>query len=96
MERTFIVKWLVKKSETARIRSLLPELVARTKAEQGNLLYAIYQAEADPNVFLLHERYTDAEAVDVHRSSEHYQRLVVREIIPHLAGREVTAVTQVF
>lgn len=90
--RTLIVKWTVKPTETSRIQALLPELAQKTKAEPGNLLYATYQSETDPNVFILHEQYADAEAAERHRQSDHYQRIVVKEIIPHLANREVIAV----
>ncbi len=92
MEKELIVKWKIKESETARILKLLPTLAEMTKKEKGNLFYAIYQSENDPNELLLHERYTDADAVEAHKNSEHYQKTVVDEIIPHLEIREVTIV----
>jgi len=92
MEKELIVKWKIKESETARILKLLPTLVEKTKKEEGNLFYAIYQSENDANELLLHERYADADAVEAHKNSEHYQKIVVDEIIPHLEIREVTIV----
>ncbi|WP_296144026.1 putative quinol monooxygenase [uncultured Flavobacterium sp.] len=92
MEKELIVKWKIKESETARILKLLPTLAERTKKEKGNLFYAIYQSENDPNELLLQERYADADALEAHKNSEHYQKIVVDEIIPHLEIREVTIV----
>jgi quinol monooxygenase YgiN len=94
MKREVIVKWKIKASETARILAMLPELAEKTKGEEGNITYAIYQSEADPNELILHECYVDAEAAEAHRNSEHYQKIVATEIIPHLEVREVTIVKQ--
>lgn len=92
MEKELIVKWKIKESETARILELLPILTEKTKKEEGNLFYAIYQSEKDPNELILHERYVNADAVEAHKNSEHYQKIVVGEIIPYLEIREVTIV----
>lgn len=92
MEKELIVKWRIKESETNRILKLLPELAAKSQSEEGNLSYAIYQSESNPNDLILHERYADAEAAEAHKSSEHYQTIVAGEILPHLEVREVTVV----
>jgi autoinducer 2-degrading protein len=92
MERELIVKWKIRESETARILTLLPELAEKTKNEEGNLSYIIYQSENNPNELILHERYTDQDAVEAHKASEHYQRIVVNEVVPHLEIREVVIV----
>jgi quinol monooxygenase YgiN len=92
MEKEVIVKWKIRASETPEILKLLPELAEETKKEAGNLYYAIYQSEEDPNELILHERYIDAEAQDAHRNSRHYQSIVVDKIMPYLEGREVHVV----
>jgi quinol monooxygenase YgiN len=89
MEKVVIAKWRVKASSLPRILERLPELAAKTREEKGNVSYVIYQSESDPNELILHEQYVDAEAADAHRQSEHYQKIVVGEIVPHLEGREV-------
>ena len=63
----------------------------KTRNEVGNLSYNIYQSNDDANVLILHERYTDADAVEVHKTSAHYQEIVETQIIPHLEFREVTS-----
>ena len=92
MERIVIAKWKIKESETSRILKMLPELAEKTRNEKGNLSYAIYQSENDPFELILHEQYVDAAAAETHRQSEHYKRIVVNEIIPHLEVREVAFV----
>ncbi len=92
MKREVIVKWKIKASETARILELLPEMAEKSRAEAGNISYAIYQSETDPNELILHECYVDAEAVEAHRNTDHYQRIVAAEVLPHLELREVTFV----
>ena len=87
-----IAKWKIKESETERILKILPELAEKSRNETGNVFYAIYRSESDPDELILHEQYRDEDAVETHKSSEHYQAIVVREIIPHLALREVTRV----
>ena len=92
MQRMFIAKWVTKEAERPRIQELLPELAEKSRAEKGNVFYTIYQSEADPNVFILHECYADAAAAEGHGQSEHYQRIVVSQITPHLVVREVMVV----
>lgn len=92
MERTVIVKWKIKPAEVERVLALLPELAEKTRAEQGNRHYAIYQSESDPSELFLVEQYADAAAADLHRQSEHYQRIVAAGIVPHLDVRQVTPV----
>ncbi len=92
MNIELIVKWKINESEIDRILKMLPELAEKTKKEEGNVSYAIYQSEGDANEFILHEQYRDANAVEAHKNSEHYQKLVVKEIIPHLTLREVNRV----
>lgn len=94
MEKIIFAKWKITESDTPRIMKMLPELAEKTRSEQGNVSYAIYQSESDPNEFLLHEHYVDAAAEEAHRQSEHYQRIVINEIIPHLEVREVVRVTR--
>jgi quinol monooxygenase YgiN len=94
MEKTIIVKWRLKESELPRILPMLPELAEKTRREKGNISYTIYQSESDPRELRLHEQYVDDAAAEAHKQSEHYQRIVAYEIIPHLEVREVVSVTK--
>jgi len=96
MEKELIVKWKIREDKRSEIMELLPTLAEATKKETGNLLYAVYQSEADPNELILHERYADDAAAEAHKASNHYREIVVGKIIPHLESREVTIVNQLF
>jgi len=96
MEKELFVKWKIRETETPRILNLLEELVEKTRNETGNIFYHIYQSEEQANELILHERYADAEAVALHKSSVHYQQIVLGEIIPHLEMRELTSVQKLF
>lgn len=95
MEKELFVKWKIKASETQNILALLQELADKTRNEPGNIAYSIYQSESDPNELLLHERYTDEEAVELHKQSAHYQNIVVTKVIPNLEERIVTIIKKV-
>ena len=96
MEKEVIVKWKIRESETLRILGLLPALVEKTRSEEGNLFYNIYQSADDVNVLILHERYTDAVAAEAHKNSAHYQEIVAMQIVPHLEIREVSSVKKLY
>jgi len=96
MEKELIVKWKIREDKTSEVLKLLPTLAKATKKEPGNLLYAVYQSEGNPNELILHERYVDEAAAEAHKTSKHYQDIVAGKIIPHLENREVTVVTQLF
>ncbi|WP_080059368.1 putative quinol monooxygenase [Spirosoma aerolatum] len=86
---TTIAKWLTIDGQLEAVRQLLTELALKSRQEEGNLFYTVYQSIADPNTLFLLERYKDESALDNHRNSAHYQELVVGKIIPLLAAREI-------
>ena len=96
MEKELIVKWRIKEVETPNILSLLEELVENTRNEPGNLAYNIYQSVENTNELILHERYVDSDAVELHKNSDHYQQIVLQKIIPHLEIREVNILKKLF
>ena len=48
------------------------EMVAPTRAEPGNLDYQVFRDPKDPSLFVLFERYADADAFDAHRATPHF------------------------
>ncbi|NMH27131.1 putative quinol monooxygenase [Flavobacterium silvaticum] len=96
MEKELIVKWKIKESGTARVLELLQQMATETKKEKGNIFYNIYQSEDNPNELFLHERYTNPQALEDHKNSTHYNKIVAEQIIPLLETREVVMVKQLF
>ncbi|MEA1915488.1 MAG: putative quinol monooxygenase [Campylobacterota bacterium] len=59
-------------SDIAKMKELLSAMVAPSKAEEGCLLYDIYQYENDPRKFMAVETWADEKSLDGHKASEHY------------------------
>ena len=45
-----------------------------SRTEPGNLRYDLLRDDDDPNHFLLYEVYRDAEALEAHRTTAHFQK----------------------
>lgn len=87
-------KWKVKDGNLETVLDLIKKVVNKSCNEEGNLFYKIHQAVSDPLTILLWEGYADANAVEQHRQSEHFQNIVVTQIIPLLESREVFQVSE--
>jgi autoinducer 2-degrading protein len=88
-------KWQVKEGALDTVLTLLKEVTLKSTAEEGNLFYNLHQSNTDPNTLILAEAYKDEAAVAAHRASEHFQTLVLGQIVPLLAEREVILTTKV-
>lgn len=88
MAYVVIARWTAKQGEEDAVAGLLAQMVEPTRAEPGNLAYAIHRDPEDPRVFLLYEQYADQEAYAAHGASEHFQRLAVGQGFDLLAARE--------
>lgn len=82
-------KWQVKAGELDKVLSLITQAAEQSRAEKGNLFYKINQSTTDPNTLILAEAYRDEAAIESHRASDHFQTIVVGQIVPLLAAREV-------
>jgi len=91
---TVFAKWQVKDGELNNVLNLLAEVAPKSTAEEGNLFYKIHQSNTDAHTLLLYEGYKDEAALNFHRESEHFQTVVVAQIVPLLASREVTITTE--
>lgn len=81
-------KWKVREGNLDKVLSLLPKLAARSRAEEGCVFYEVHQGRTEPNILMLYECYRDEAALDAHRSSEHFQQMVIGEIVPLLESRQ--------
>jgi quinol monooxygenase YgiN len=80
--------WRANEGEEDRIVRVIEEMTEPSRAEPGNLFYQAQRSTEDPRLFYLYEQYVDEAGYEAHQSSEHFQRLVVGEAIPHLESRE--------
>jgi quinol monooxygenase YgiN len=80
-----IILTLQSEADVAEVRELLREQGRLSRAEPGCLRYEVYQSEADPKVFMLHERWESAAALDVHRLAKAYTEIYKPKILPRAA-----------
>jgi quinol monooxygenase YgiN len=80
--------WTAKEGEEDRIARICEEMTPVSRTEPGNLFYQCHRSPEDPRLFYLYEQYVDESGYKAHQDSEHFQRLVVGEAIPHLESRE--------
>lgn len=89
-EHYLVTATYVARPDTAdTVARLLVDLAAASRIEPGNLSYTIARDLETPTVFVINERYVDAEAFGAHRESEHFQRIGRGTIIPLLEERIV-------
>lgn len=86
-------KWQVKKDQVDTVLTIMIDVAKRSREEKGNIFYKVHQSIAYENTIILYEGYTDALAMEEHRSSDHFQTMVIGKIIPLLDSREVTVMS---
>jgi len=84
-----VTKWQARTGALASVLTLSDELRRLSLMEPGCLGYEIFRGVGDSSDLLLLERYADGGALQAHRCTAHYERLVVRQILPMLSLRRV-------
>lgn len=76
--------------------SIVKELVEKSRAEEGNISYDLWEDINNTNVFTFIEEWKDRAAVDEHNASEHFTRIVpqIRQLTAG-EGSEVRLYTQI-
>ncbi|MCI3936005.1 antibiotic biosynthesis monooxygenase [Chryseobacterium aahli] len=88
-------QWQVKERKLDSVLEIMKKAAQKSSEEEGNLFYKIHQSKADKNTLILFEGYENESALEFHKNSEHYQNLVVQQIIPLLEKREVILMDQI-
>jgi len=66
------VTFIAKEGSEAKMKELLTAMVEPSKAEDGCILYDIYQYENNRRKFMAVETWRDEAALDGHKASAHY------------------------
>lgn len=66
------VTFIAKEGDEAKMKELLTAMVIPSKAEDGCILYDIYQYENNPRKFMAVETWRDEAALNGHKASTHY------------------------
>lgn len=67
------VTFIAKEGSEAKMKELLTAMVVPSKAEDGCILYDIFQYENNPRKFMAVETWRDEKALDGHKASAHYK-----------------------
>jgi (4S)-4-hydroxy-5-phosphonooxypentane-2,3-dione isomerase len=78
-----------------KAETILRELRDASVKEPGVVRFEVGRSQERPNTFALWEVYRDQNAVNAHRGTEHFQRLVVSSIRSMAQQRTVETVTPI-
>jgi len=78
-----------------KAETILRELRDASVKEPGVVRFEVGRSQEKPNVFALWEVYRDQEAVNAHRNTDHYHRLVADGIRPLAQQRNVEPVVPI-
>lgn len=67
-----IAKNIIKDGEKENFK----ELIEKSRAEEGNISYGLYEDIENLNVLTFIEEWKDMDAVNFHNSTEHFKRIV--------------------
>lgn len=90
-----LARWRVREDSVETVLTLLPELIAASRAEPGNRLYRVFwRGGVHDRTLILLEGYVDRGALETHRQSEYFQRIVAGRIVTLLEEREVNELVE--
>jgi quinol monooxygenase YgiN len=74
------VEWRAHEGSEDQLADLFLKMQEASRQEPGCLMYIVHRHVADQRRFFIYEQYKDDHAIDAHRNSPHFKRLVVEEI----------------
>lgn len=82
-------RYFIKDGHRDQVLADLKEMKAEMdKHEPGCVAYQVWESTEHANQFLLCEVYIDEPAVDAHRRTPHFERIITGRIVPQLEKRE--------
>ncbi len=86
MPKLYVVARILARAESVPfVRESLTGLLAPTRAEDGCIVYDLFQNDADPTDFTFYEEWTNSARLDVHAASAHIASTFAR-LDGHLAA----------
>ncbi len=71
---SFTVRMRFALEDHAEIRSILQNLGAASRQEPGCVNYITHFVENDPSTVVIYEQYRDGDALEAHRTSQHFEQ----------------------
>jgi quinol monooxygenase YgiN len=81
------VTYVIKPGHEDEAIRLFDEMTPLSRAEPGCRFYQAHRSTTDPRRFFLYEQYDDPAALDAHRATDHFARLVAGRLFHLIESR---------
>jgi quinol monooxygenase YgiN len=81
--------------DRAEIRSILQNLGSASRQEPGCVNYVAHSVESEPDVIVIYEQYRDAESLEAHRSSSHFEQYAANGLYRKLRERTLETLNEI-
>lgn len=71
-----VARMKVKGGCVDQFKEIAKDLIAKSRAEEGNVFYTLNESIQTPNMLTFIECWKDQDALDKHNATEHFQRIV--------------------
>ena len=76
MKKVINARIIVKPEAIEKFLASAKEMVEKSNAEQGCIIYTLYQDVGNPQSFIFYEVYENQDAVNNHNSSGHFKTFI--------------------
>ncbi len=71
-----VAKNTLKDGKKAEFIKTAQELIAKSRAEEGNISYSLFEDVNDEKIVAFIEEWKDLKAIEFHNNTEHFKRIV--------------------
>ena len=68
-----VAKFRVESEKTEEFKTIADQLITKTRQEEGNIAYKLYQGKDKSQILTFIEEWDDQPALENHKQTEHYQ-----------------------
>ena len=86
---SFLVLMKFAPGDHSQVEQLLKNLGAASRQDSGCISYVAHFVEADPNTVVIYEQYRDAEALEAHRASPHFEQYATEGLYRRVRERSL-------
>jgi quinol monooxygenase YgiN len=79
VEITLVVPIHAKSELRAEVRRRLVDLAEKTQREKGNICYVLHEVHAEPNHFIIYEKWKNKAALDFHMEQDYLKAFLADE-----------------
>ena len=92
---SFTVRMRFAPEDQAEIRSILQNLGSASRQEAGCANYITHFVENDPATVVIYEQYHDADALEAHRASQHFDQYATNGLYRKVRERSLEQLVEV-